>query len=150
MTPPSLPHTALFIYSECFAQSEDGRRFHVFARLEDSDRWVIFYTRDMPELPITVWHQHELASSLAKQIEATFAALKIPLNPGVRSWDNQEHHRSLELQVQGASFCLGWDTSDSELVDALAPLLTLLLPLVNEMKNLLQANEPKPFSDADL
>lgn len=77
MTPPSTPHTALFIYSECFPQSEDGRRFHVFARLEDSNRRVIFYTHDMPELPITIWHEHDLPEVLATQIEDTFTALRI-------------------------------------------------------------------------
>ncbi len=141
MTPPSTPHTALFIYSECFAQSEDGRRFHVFARLEDSDRWVIFYTHDMPDQPITIWHELELAEPLATQIEATFEALKIPLNPGVRASNDLGYHRSLELQVQGASLYLGWDADDSELTDALAPLTSLLLPLVNEMKTALEAND---------
>ncbi len=141
MTPPSTPHTALFIYSECFAQSEDGRRFHVFARLEDSDRWVIFYTHDMPDQPITIWHELELAEPLATQIEATFEALKIPLNPGVRASNDLGYHRSLELQVQGASLYLGWDADDSELTDALAPLTSLLLPLVNEMKTVLEAND---------
>lgn len=134
MTPPSIPHTALFIYSECFAESEEGRRFHVFARLEDSDQRVIFYTHDMPESPITVWHQLELPEALATQIEDTFNALKIPLNPGVRTCDNEKHYRSLELQVQGAYLNLGWDTADSELADALAPLTRLLQPLVDEMK----------------
>ena len=145
MTPPSIPHTALFIYSESFAQSEDGRRFHVFARLEDSDQRVIFYTHDIPDLPITVWHQHDLPATLATQIEDTFGALKIPLNPGVRTSDGQHYHRSLELQVQGATLYLGWDASDSALADALAPLTTLILPLVDEMKIQLAASEPKPF-----
>ncbi len=141
MTPPSIPHSALFIYSECFAQSEEGRRFHVFARLEDSPRSVIFYTHDMPGQPVTIWHQHELAESLATQIEATFGTLKIPLNPGVRTSNDLDYHRSLELQVQGASLYLGWDADDSELTDALAPLTALLLPLVNEMKATLETNE---------
>jgi len=145
MTPPPIPHTALFIYSESFAQSEDGRRFHVFARLGDSDQRVIFYTHDIPDLPITVWHQFDLPATLATQIEDTFTALKIPLNPGVRALDDQHYHRSLELQVQGASFCLGWDTADSALADALAPLTTLILPFVDEMKIQLAASEPKPF-----
>ncbi len=145
MTPPSIPHTALFIYSESFAQSEDGRRFHVFARLEDSDQRVIFYTHDIPDLPITVWHQLELPQPLATQIEDTFNTLKIPLNPGVRALDDLHYHRSLELQVPGASFCLGWDAADSALADALAPLTTLILPLVDEMKIRLDASEPKPF-----
>ncbi|OYW77984.1 MAG: hypothetical protein B7Z37_01650 [Verrucomicrobia bacterium 12-59-8] len=149
MTPPTIPHTALFIYSECFAQSEDGRRFHVFARLEDSDRWIFFYTRDKPEQPITIWYEHDLAHPLATQIEETFGALKIPLNPGVRTCDNQEHHRCLELQVQGASFHLGWDTADSELADALDPLVSLLRPLVDEMKAVLDANDPQPSSDIE-
>ncbi len=145
MTPPAIPHTALFIYSECFAQSEDGRRFHVFARLENSDQRVIFFTHDMPELPITVWRQLELPEPLATQIEGTFNALKIPLNPGVRACDSLHHHRGLELQVQGASLCLGWDAADSELADALAPLISLLQPLVDEMKAGLEADGPKPF-----
>jgi len=147
MTPPSIPHTALFIYSECFADSEEGRRFHVFARLEDSPHHVIFFTRDNPDLPITVWHQHELPESLATQIEDTFNALKIPLNPRVRSCDSLHYHRGLELQVQGASLYLGWDAADSELADALAPMLNLLQPLVDEMKARLEANDPKPFFD---
>jgi hypothetical protein len=147
MTPPTIPHTALFIYSECFAQSEEGRRFHVFARLEDSLHPVIFFTRDNPDMPVTVWHQHELPESLATQIEDTFNALKIPLNPGVRACDNLHYHRGLELQVQGASLCLGWDAADSELADSLAPLLSLLQPLVDEMKAGLEANGPKPFFD---
>ena len=147
MSPPSIPHTALFIYSESFAQSEEGRRFYVFARLEDSPHPVIFFTRDNPDLPITIWHQHELPESLATQIEYTFNALKIPLNPGVRACDSLHYHRGLELQVQGASLYLGWDAADSELADALAPLLSLLQPLVNEMKALLEANGPKPFFD---
>jgi hypothetical protein len=147
MTPPSIPHTALFIYSECFAEREDGRRFHVFAILEDSDQRVIFYTHDMPDLPITVWHQLELQESLATQIEDTFNALKIPLNPGVRACDSLHYHRGLELQVQGASLCLGWDAAESELADALAPLTRILQPLVDEMKTGLQANGPKPFFD---
>ena len=147
MTPPSTPHTALFIYSECFPQSEDGRRFHVFARLEDNNQRVIFYTHDMPELPITVWHQHDLQESLATQIEDTFNALKIPLNPGVRACDSLHYHRGLELQVQGASLCLGWDAAESELADALAPLTRILQPLVDEMKAGLEANGPKPFFD---
>jgi hypothetical protein len=147
MTPPSIPHTALFIYSECFPQSEDGRRFHVFARLEDNNQRVIFYTHDMPELPITVWHQLDLQESLATQIEDTFNALKIPLNPGVRACDSLHYHRGLELQVQGASLCLGWDAAESELADALAPLTRILQPLVDEMKAGLEANGPKPFFD---
>lgn len=147
MTPPSTPHTALFIYSECFPQSEDGRRFHVFARLEDNNQRVIFYTHDMPELPITVWHQHDLQESLATQIEDTFNALKIPLNPGVRACDSLHYHRGLELQVQGASLCLGWDAVESELADALAPLTRILQPLVDEMKAGLEANGQKPFFD---
>ena len=150
MTPPSIPHTALFIYSECFAESEDGRRFHVFARLEDSDQRVIFYTHDIPDLPITVWHQHDLPATLATQIEDTFGALKIPLNPGVRTFDNQHYHRSLELQVQGATLYLGWDASESALADALAPLTSLIMPLVVEKKAVLEANGPKPFFDDTL
>lgn len=149
MTPPSIPHTALFIYSECFAESEEGRRFHVFARLEDSDQRVIFYTHDMPDLPITVWHQLELPEPLATQIEATFNALKIPLNPDVRACDNRHYHRGLELQVQGASLCLGWDAAESELTDALAPLTRLLQPLVDEMKAGLEVNDLQPFSDVN-
>ena len=140
MTPPSIPHTALFIYSECYAESEEGRRFHVFARLENSDQRVIFYTHDMPELPITIWHQLELPEALATQIEATFGALRIPLNPGVRASNDLGYHRSLEFQTQGASLYLGWDADESELTDALAPLTTLLLPLVNEMKATLEAS----------
>ncbi len=150
MTPPSIPHTALFIYSESFAQTEGGRRFHVFARLEDSDRWIFFYTRDRPEQPITIWYEHDLAPPLATQIEDTFGALRIPLNPGVRNCDNEEHHRGLESQVQGASFYLGWDTADSELADALEPLISLLRPLVDEMKAVLDTNDPQPFSVEDL
>jgi hypothetical protein len=143
MIPPSIPHTALFIYSESFAQSEDGRRFHVFAKLEDSHRWIFFYTRDRPEQPITIWYEHDLEHPLATQIADTFETLRIPLNPGVRSCDNEEHYRSLELQVQGAYFNLGWDTADSELADALAPLINLLRPLVDEMKTVLEAKEPR-------
>ncbi|WP_395737871.1 hypothetical protein [Prosthecobacter sp.] len=149
MTPPDAPHTALFIYSEAFAQSEKGRRFHVFARLEDSGQRVIFYTHDMPELPITVWRQHDLPEALATQIEDTFASLKIPLNPEVRAWDSMHYVRSLELQVQGATFYIGWDTSESALADALSPLTSLIAPLVAEMKASLAACAP-PFTDDDL
>lgn len=141
MTPPSIPHTALFIYSESFAQSEDGRRFHVFARLEDSDRWVIFYTRDMRDQQPTVWHQHELDPSLATQIKDTFGTLKIPLSPAVRDCNDLLYLRSLEMQVQGSTLYVGWDTGDSALADALSPLLNLLLPLVNEMKTQLEASD---------
>ncbi|MCF7789116.1 MAG: hypothetical protein K9N47_23530 [Prosthecobacter sp.] len=149
MTPPSIPHSALFIYSESFAQSEDGRRFHVFARLEDSHHWIFFYTRDKPEQPITIWYEHDLAAALATQIEDTFGALKIPLNAGVRTCNDQQHYRGLESQVQGASFYLGWDTADSELADALEPLINLLRPLVDEMKAVLDANDPQLSSNKE-
>ncbi|MDI1314256.1 hypothetical protein [Prosthecobacter sp.] len=150
MRPPSIPHAALFIYSESFALTEDGRRFHVFARLEGSNQWIFFYTRDKPEQPVTIWYEHDLTIPLATQIEDTFGALKIPLNPGVRTCDDQEHYRGLESQVQGASFFLGWDTADSELADALEPLISLLRPLVDEMKTVLDANEPPPSFVGDL
>ncbi|MDB6004265.1 MAG: hypothetical protein JWR15_1252 [Prosthecobacter sp.] len=141
MTPPSAPHTALFIYSECFTQSETARRFHVFAKLDNSDRTVIFYARDVPGRAATDWRQHELTSSLAAQIEDAFGALRIPLHPGVRAWNDQHHHRSIELETPGASLFLGWDADESLLADALAPLTHLIMPLVDEMKADLEAND---------
>ncbi len=140
MTPPSIPHTALFIYSECFAQSETGRRFHVFAKLEDSDHSVVFYARDVPG-QTTDWHQHELPPSLATQIEDAFGSLRVPLNPGVRAWNDVHHHRCIELEAPGASLFLGWDADESLLADALAPLTTLIMPLVQEMKATLEASD---------
>lgn len=136
MDTPSTPHEALFTYSETFlGRAGMGPNTFIFAIVPGSSDLVIFYTQPSPQHMRTVWRQETVDHQQSEAIQLVFAELLIPLNPEVRSWNSLHFVRRLVVHRLGTCITLDWDSQDSAMGDALLPLIHLIAPITERLRN---------------
>jgi hypothetical protein len=136
MDTPSTPHEALFTYSEAFLGRKGmGPNTFIFAMIPGSSDFVIFYTRPSSQHLRTVWRQETVDHEQSEAILRVFAELRIPLNPEVRSWNSMHFERRLVVFRLGARITLDWDSQNSAMGDALLPLINLIAPIAERLRN---------------